>query len=43
MAKKTVSKKTKKVEKPKKPSLFHQLSEFLKNRQTQTILGVLTE
>ncbi|WP_299837615.1 DNA translocase FtsK [uncultured Tenacibaculum sp.] len=40
MAKKTVSKKTKKVEKPKKPSLFHQLSEFLKNRQTQTILGV---
>ncbi|WP_299620097.1 DNA translocase FtsK [uncultured Tenacibaculum sp.] len=40
MAKKTVSKKTKKIEKPKKPSLFHQLSEFLKNRQTQTILGV---
>lgn len=40
MAKKTVSKKTKKVEKPKGISLFKQISDFLKNRQTQTILGV---
>ncbi|SNR15498.1 FtsK/SpoIIIE family DNA translocase [Tenacibaculum jejuense] len=40
MAKKTVSKKTKKVEKPAKPSLFKQANEFFKNRQTQTILGV---
>jgi S-DNA-T family DNA segregation ATPase FtsK/SpoIIIE len=36
MAKKSVSKKTKKVS---KPSVFKQLSVFLKNRQTQTILG----
>ena len=40
MAKKTVSKKTKKVEKPTKPSFFKQANEFFKNRQTQTILGV---
>ncbi len=40
MAKKTVSKKTKKIEKPTKPSLFKQANEFFKNRQTQTILGV---
>ncbi|MCH2033150.1 MAG: DNA translocase FtsK [Tenacibaculum sp.] len=36
MAKKSVSKKTKKVT---KPSVFKQVSEFFKNRQTQTILG----
>lgn len=36
MAKKTVSKKTKKVT---KPPMNQQLSDFFKNRQTQTILG----
>ena len=36
MAKKSVSKKTKKVS---KPSVFKQISDFFKNRQTQTILG----
>ncbi|WP_075343234.1 FtsK/SpoIIIE family DNA translocase [Tenacibaculum agarivorans] len=37
MAKKTASKKTKKVE---KTPTFNQVSEFFKNRQTQTIIGV---
>ncbi|MFY7672470.1 DNA translocase FtsK 4TM domain-containing protein [Tenacibaculum sp. MEBiC06402] len=36
MVKKSVSKKTKKVS---KPSVFKQVSDFFKNRQTQTILG----
>ena len=36
MTKKNVSKKTKKIS---KPSVFTQLTEFFKNRQTQTILG----